>query len=796
MASHSKNRQRRWRNAASVDIQKRQDSDAGHAERRGGRLARDALMRLVASDLRFKIAYIVPHETQDLGDASPLGWYTPGLHDAALPLLMASSLPSDIREPYAAPENVLPLRQLRATWPFITPLQIGAVHDVDRMLPTPFRVYISMREPVAEAIDAIMRQSSFPSLHVSACPAKGRMELERFKRDLVMEYVEGVLLHLQDEPNWAGFVVEARRAMQPCDLQPIRNHSLPRGSHNVLVPNEIALAAFGFHLHVDDPLVKDGGRWPSVGDYVRRICGSADAVFDMRAQLLEPRNDLIDYRYILAVPSFWWGHYAHYRQRLQRLEQLAPNSGVSTEFLRIARLSYLAAIRQKTYFDRIEMSDTEKQIPLLAELSREVAADRRSFTAGLAYLASASLAPVLRLEPKLNEVRGDLKLLAGCVRKPGMHHHHWKRSRQVRQLGSKMRSLIDSMYLDRIDRDEQGHEIEGMKLVCDLPLEWLPTKGLPLSLRFDTSRLPVMPGNMYLANCVSRPVTIPVSAFSEVLIIRSFTVDDPLRGVLEDQIRADAAIASMVRIVDVSNEDEFVEALAGYKGACLIFDGHGAYEEDDGAGQIVLGGKTVNAWNLRERCSLPPIVIFSACDTQPLDGAHTSSAIGAFVLGARTVLGTSLPIDGKVAATFIRRLLLRVREFVPAALTLRPVVTWREVVSGLLRMAHVTDILLLLHSNGVARVRSVDDLNAVSLAANIAINHRRSDWYETFLSAYSERCGLPIGELQDKIGKFAALTESMKYVQLGAPENIIITGDVPEEVMRREAQLLLRAASA
>jgi hypothetical protein len=93
-----------------------------------------------------------------------------------------------------------------------------------------------------------------------------------------------------------------------------------------------------------------------------------------------------------------------------------------------------------------------------------------------------------------------------------------------------------------------------------------------------------------------------------------------------------------VRFVDVLNEDEFVAAIHSFDGAMMIFDGHGSYDDEIGSGTIVIGGKAVDTWQLRKRCVLPPIVIFSACDTQPVDGSHSSVATAAFSLDAQTVL--------------------------------------------------------------------------------------------------------------------------------------------------------------
>src|SRR5438132_13422602 len=46
----------------------------------------------------FKILYVIPHLPQSFEEQSPLGWYTPGIHDAAGAICLAAALPADVRD--------------------------------------------------------------------------------------------------------------------------------------------------------------------------------------------------------------------------------------------------------------------------------------------------------------------------------------------------------------------------------------------------------------------------------------------------------------------------------------------------------------------------------------------------------------------------------------------------------------------------------------------------------------------------------------------------------------------------
>lgn len=216
----------------------------------------------------------------------------------------------------------------------------------------------------------------------------------------------------------------------------------------------------------------------------------------------------------------------------------------------------------------------------------------------------------------------------------------------------------------------------------------------------------------------------------------------------------------------------------------MIFDGHGDYDSAISAGMIVIGGKKIDAWQLRNRCTVPPIVIFSACDTQPLDGSHGSSATAAFALGAHTVLGTTLPIDGRIAGVFIGRLILRINEFLPHIVKCQPIVTWREIISGMLRMLHVTEVMIALKKNAGPKYRSIN-FGQAQMRANIGINNRNPDWYLEFLLELSSHIGHPIEILKQDIKKWASMTDSMKYVQLGNPESIVIEEESSNKIIER-----------
>jgi hypothetical protein len=498
----------------------------------------------------------------------------------------------------------------------------------------------------------------------------------------------------------------------------------------------------------------------------------------MKKQLLPA--SLKDWEYIVSVPSVHWTHYGGVQSRKRE----------SSEEGRAFRIAYKASIRQTSYFESYELEnghDTEKlfQSSAFQSVIRSRSADQRCYTAALTLLASATHAPVLRLEPKLNRIRGDLKLLATSARAWTGGDPQLKQSRLVRSIGAKMRTLIDDAFLERIDRKTDQDLIGGLKLVADLPLEWLPVSGVPLMLHYDVSRIPVMPGNLLIQHCVRPPLMISLAAFKEVLVIRSFEQSDPLRPVLERTFQRAYAPLDVepprVRFVDVTNEDTLVDAIRSFEGAVLIFDGHGSYEADFGVGTIVVGGRPIEVWSLKEKCHFPPIVIFSACDTHPADGGHGSVANAALALDAYTVLGTLLPVNALSSGAFIARLLLRMVDFIKIAVGARTLLTWREVISGMIRMAYASEVRHILDARAGVRF-AAGGHSRVQLVANTAINARRADWFKLFVRAISTETGVDSDSILRLISRWAFVTDALKYVQLGSPENIVI---LPEDEIRK-----------
>src|SRR6185437_4914526 len=311
------------------------------------------------------------------------------------------------------------LRLSRALWRRVLPIDIHslcelAAANVAAQVPL-FRVVLTNSPELADAVDRIRFSDGVPFLHVSSVSAPERLPHKELGIESLIQFTGTVLTHLERTPEWREFAQWVRDAMPAKGRHTGRPHPAGLAFHNVTLPNEIALSSFGWILEKSDPLVPDGKRPPESKRYIERICSLADDVTDRRAQLMRRRGipaSLRDWSYIITVSSVHWMHYKSWR---------AISKEMSAEKFQAAQALYQAAVKQSTYFDGFEIPGnvTRHEIetsPEFRALLASRARDHRCYTAGLSLLASATLAPVLRIEPKINKVRPHLEMLGISAR--------------------------------------------------------------------------------------------------------------------------------------------------------------------------------------------------------------------------------------------------------------------------------------------------------------------------------------------------------------------------------------------
>ena len=546
-------------------------------------------------------------------------------------------------------------------------------------------------------------------------------------------------------------VKDAAKKMGPLNLR----------GHNLVDPNRDVLLAADIDVEVTGRLAST-----SESAYIDEICKSVEFVERWRKALGEPAGyQKTGTRLIVAVPGV--------------MRHLASKKKWDTrdfgQYAAMARKTLEALARQKTYMHTGAAAE-----PLAAGFGTDLyllrGKELRLFTAGLTLLTTFYICPLVRLPPRASIVwaelrdaesydrRGDAKAVGRARAETASNH--------ARRIGNKIRQAISPDFIDIIERT-QGH----IKFVSDAPLELIPMGGVPISMQKTVSRICATPGNVFMQQCLPRPkMYVGPEFFASVLVIRSFADDDPLRSMVERAISVVATANIRVRIVDVGNVDDFVSVLNEAEEKIVIFDGHGAID-DDKVGHLIVGEAQVNTWDIRKRITNPPvIVITSACMTHALDTSHASVASGILSWGCLSVVGTLGVIKGDRAALTMGRFIRWLEQSLVARMNARGsdfTVSWVDAFSRFLRQAYALDVILALKQYSHINLGNVDAVDLLFMA-DMHI-HDRPDWIESFGHDIAEVAGTTYQDVHSEWIAIAYFPDAVKYVHFGRPEDIIIT---------------------
>ena len=106
--------------------------------------------------------------------------------------------------------------------------------------------------------------------------------------------------------------------------------------------------------------------------------------------------------------------------------------------------------------------------------------------------------------------------------------------------------------------------------------------------------------------------------------------------------------------------------------------------------------------------------------------------------------------------------------------------------SGMLRMTYVTEVLSALRKHAGAAYEHLDT-SEIQLQANVAINQRQANWYKVVLNAVAKSTGQSVEAVKKHVEQWSSMTDSMKYVQLGHPESVVIVEEDAVTAFEEEA---------
>lgn len=721
------------------------------------------------------IKYVVPLRPGGDKDQSPFQLYSMGFLEAVEAFKLIGPMPRDPFELVLKPGRIARERIIcRGLKLFLGPTKI--LPEILKNLYRHIVVVVSSSLEIETAANSAISNCGFPVLHLRSF----EQPFDRIKLRNHLATMASIWQEHPDQNNFGrllGKVVAETR-----DEPEVVCASFVNLNHFVTQPNVTALHGVNCFQACDNILYEDR----STEKYFKYISDSAGVIKDIRRQVFEAdgaAKQLCGTDLILAVPSvskMWAGAID---------EQKLPGSRKARKLLK-HMLRQLVERKTFPFVIPPELTEPLRQgepvIRTIFELKNIHRLELECTTAALAIRAASNFVPVVRLVASHNGAQDELNRLASARRTSIITSPH-KMNGLVSKLSKRLAQDIPADILNTIG------EAARIKIVSDAPLEWMEINGMPLMLAADVSRIPATPGDLCMQQLLTaNEVIVPVDQFQQVLLVRSFADDDPVRPLCEEMLKRQAVnnpSFPAVRVVDVKNRQELVKALHEFAGAVMIFDGHGKYLKHHQQGKLVLSEDSVDPWTLRSEARVPPVVMLSACDTQPLDGWHWTSAAGFLASGALTVVGTAMPVDGAHSAKFVSRLLSRMGTDI-VQLMARPWKSfrWSEILPRLQRSQFAWDAIMQLRGLGVIEMTDGEvDAELSEIYKSILV---RGDWIGSLTECVGRFSRQPVSGME-LLSKHCAFGESLAYVQLGNPEMIV--GCDPHDTDREAGMMKMPA---
>lgn len=707
-----------------------------------------------------KIRYLLVLEDGPFERTSPFQGFSHAWPDLHWAMRLLPELPADVLEP-AHPFDIVIAQRIGGRRQLVwVPVDISSLEPSSASELGVFMVCFSGDEATAERVEDWISGQEAPIYHLRLTNKKDAARLDTFTIFNLRDYCQEAFDAQKERFSGAQqiHITSALEAWQEPVLLPTDH---PQLGHNIFLPNQMVLRRAFRDTKVQKPWIGRHER-----DYSEGIMQSVRSVLALREEV----GCQNFHRMMLPTPALILAEPALYRYlyRGVRVESFFKDP-IAKKTLRFLQTQKgLHNHTNVAYIRGLERS------PEAQFISSQRASELTIFTLAVGLRAASTSAAVMRLSPGVNHVFSKLTNYAHHIRSDSPE----ARRKSMRLFKSIQQSMADAIGPQRMEliRKEKG----SMKIVSDCPLEWLEVDGLPLSLARDCSRINATPGNVTIIQLAQTQVTsISPKAFERPLVVSSFVEDDPLRDIMRLSLQAARSVDGSAIDHDfrrVNTVDEFIDTLNAYEGAILIFDGHGVANTDGSVSTIMVGSEKINVWQLKYRVRVPSIVILTACDTQAVDAySHATVGNGFLALGAKTVVATLLPVGGREAAMLAGRFLLRLKDFLSAALESgRRVLNWTEVVSGMLRMMLVSEILRDVISATASEERNRQGVHDLHVRANVWINTHKFDWYDLFLNELAELLNRDELSIRRHANRIIARSEAIRYIQLGNPEMIRI----------------------
>jgi hypothetical protein len=621
-------------------------------------------------------------------------------------------------------------------------------------------------EHTSQQVATIIKKCKRTPIHISSGEF-GDVKLENIKKENINEIIAKWIAknNLIKEENLEKYLPK-NRTKKKLEFD-VRGHFAFR-------PNLTMLADYGFDLGEVSGFVGI-----STNDYINEIIRHVAQIDSVRSSTNVPKfivkNDAIIY--CNAMYTFLYDWNSHFWNDIRReipkkareilKDSIVKNKGYSNFTVELD--------------DPEEMNEIFSSSKAFASLNMHRSLENQFFSQVMTALALSEFCPAIRLPNGVMHFHSQLKDIISSVTSSSKLSLE-NINKKMRNYSDAIKKLITPNLLNSCFQAR-----EKIIAVCDFPIEWIAIDAVPIMFTKEISRISPTPGDLFLQTAVSFPkVSISSEYFQEVLIIRSFSHDDPVGIPLTEALKhyENNVFKNLkYRIINVKTQEEIISALNSHQGAIVVFDCHGGHDGEMGSGWLAIGKTKVDTWSLANSCNIPPIVILSACSTHAPDGSHASVANGFLRCGTLSVIGTYAPINTNHAAIFVCRLLHRVSEYIPVAAKHRPI-TWRKVVSDFFKLSYVTDILYDLHFR--LKLITTDSLQKIQFESHKIIESNVDQWELLFFAEIIKNSSIKKEQWNELLIKYYQYVETMLYTQLGRPEQIAIHNPQQKDIAGKE----------
>ncbi|MGA3306802.1 MAG: hypothetical protein ABSC26_12470, partial [Stellaceae bacterium] len=196
------------------------------------------------------ITYVLPHPDEELVDASFFQGYGQGILGTAKLIEQIVLLPAHILEQYVPRPTVIEHRRVGLNRYRIIPLALSAIRHLQVNFENPFFCFLTINDKTADAVDELIERHDLgiPILHASSqkINSKIRIPLRALTRNRVHQHTCAVLQCAADAGLEEAKKIIARGLKRVAWSE--KHFSIPKRTHNIVRPNELAAASIGRHL--------------------------------------------------------------------------------------------------------------------------------------------------------------------------------------------------------------------------------------------------------------------------------------------------------------------------------------------------------------------------------------------------------------------------------------------------------------------------------------------------------------------------------------------------------------------